>query len=106
MVVTPAVHFGSDSAWPVYVVDDQYFNHVLTIGEVPKLSVRGAVLERVRLDDGAHPTGTQFRDLLSMAAHVATLHAGGGGFYVADRTVRDTTFTEFIPTDGEGDAFG
>jgi hypothetical protein len=78
VVVTPAVHFGSDSAWPVYVVDDQYFNHVLTIGEVRKLSVRGEVLERVRLYDGAHPTGTQFRDLLSMPAHVATLHAGGG----------------------------
>lgn len=100
-VVSPAVRFCGECAWPVGVVDDRYLNHVVTVGAIRGKDAEGRDIHR-RLYPGPQPTGPELRDLLLSPAPLWTLHSGGGGILPGTRRIRDVTVASFFGSDGIG----
>jgi hypothetical protein len=66
LVVTPAMSFCGELAWPVAVVDDAYLQHIIHIGATRTFSAgTGDLVAAEPLYEGAHPSGQEFRSLMT-----------------------------------------
>lgn len=96
-VVSPSFHFSHTGTWPVFVIDDQYLDHIVRVKHVSTYEfTTGDARESRRLFEGEHPTGQELRNLIINPAFQESLQTGTNALIETESKVGRITISEFV----------